>query len=260
MAYGHIEPAGTSKETKAGELHATSCLSCGHSVPGGSFIESLLQVLRSQLADTDIDEYLASAREYLKGSGSKVTSYTRENPAKVTTGVAALALGAGLVYSAKHRHEEMQQMRQMIDSMMPQTPVPLPPQVLQARRNAQAREALFEEFGALTSADIGKMAGSKSPNRAALAHRWKTDGRIFAVPHQGANYFPGFQFSPEGQPLPVIASVLSILSGTAAAWEVALWFTGRNGWLDGRRPVDLLVSDPASVIAAAEREVEDLVF
>lgn len=152
------------------------------------------------------------------------------------------------------------QMQNLIEAMTPPAAVPLPPQVLQARRNAVARDALLREFGGMTSAQIGENAGSRSPNRAALAHRWKSDGRIFAVPHQGTNYFPGFQFRDDGQPLEVIAQVIRILGSKRGPWEIALWFTSNNGWLGGRRPVDLLREDAASVVTAAEREAEDLFF
>jgi small subunit ribosomal protein S5 len=152
------------------------------------------------------------------------------------------------------------QMRRMIEAMTPPNPVPLPPQVLQALRNATARDEVLREFGAFTSADVGKMAGSKSPNRAALAHRWKSDGRIFSVLHNGANYFPGFQFSREGQPLPVIAEVLKILGHVLSPWELAIWFWKNNGVLGGERAVDLLTSAPGRVIDAAKEETEELVF
>jgi len=158
------------------------------------------------------------------------------------------------------RVDMQEQMNRLIASMMPASAVPLPPQVLQARRNAVARDTLLREFGALNSSEIGELAGSKSPNRAALAHRWKSDGRIFAVPHQGTNYFPGFQFSRDGQPLPAVGNVVRLLAERLSPWELALWFTGRNGWLGGRRPVDLLGSEPADVVTAAEREAEERVF
>ena len=153
-----------------------------------------------------------------------------------------------------------EQMRRMIEAMTPPNPVPLPPQVLQALRNATARDEVLREFGAFTSADVGKMAGSKSPNRAALAHRWKSDGRIFSVSHNGANYFPGFQFSGEGQPFPVIADVLKIIGEVLSPWELALWFTKNNGVLGGQRAVELLGSAPERLIEAAKVEAEELVF
>jgi hypothetical protein len=39
-------------------------------------------------------------------------------------------------------------------------------------------------------------------------------------------------------------------------WEIALWFTTASGWLDDRRPVDLLDEDPAEIVAAAGHTVE----
>ena len=118
---------------------------------------------------------------------------------------------------------------------------------------------ILHEFGALTSAQVGEWAGSKSPNRAALAHKWKSERRIFSVPHQGTNYFPGFQFNAEGQPLPVIADVIRILH-ELSSWEVAAWLSSANGYVGDRRPVELLTSDPARVIFAAEREAEGVIF
>jgi len=155
----------------------------------------------------------------------------------------------------RHRIESAR----MIESMLPPT-VPSAPAVLQARRNALAREALFQEFGAFTSAEVAGLAGSKASNKAALANRWKQEGRIFSVTHHGATYYPGFQFDAEGRPLPVIAEVIRKLGAKSSEWELALWFTFRTGWLDGRRPVDLLESEPEEVAAAAESEAADLVY
>lgn len=163
-------------------------------------------------------------------------------------------------FDRAQRIEMEEQMQKLIAAMMPSATVPLPPYVLQARRNAVARDALFREFGAMTSAQVGESAGSRSPNRGSLAHRWKSDGRIFSVLHQGSNYFPGFQFTDEGQPVEVIGKVIAILGEKLAPWELALWFTKSNGWLAGRRPVDLLLEAPDRVVAAAEREAEERVF
>jgi hypothetical protein len=41
---------------------------------------------------------------------------------------------------AQRRNELDAQMQRMIESMIPPSAVPLPPQVLQARRNAEARD------------------------------------------------------------------------------------------------------------------------
>jgi hypothetical protein len=89
------------------------CTHCGHSLSENKGLEQFLgrlgisgdmfSNLKGQFQNVDIDEYLNTAREYLKGSSTKVTNYTKENPAKVAAGVAALALGAGLIYAAVNR-------------------------------------------------------------------------------------------------------------------------------------------------------------
>lgn len=151
--------------------------------------------------------------------------------------------------------------RAMADWIEAMTPamVPTPAMVLQARRNSAARSALIQEFGVLTSSEIADLNESQAENRAALASRWKQEGRIFSVRHQGQDYFPAFQFEAAGRPKPAVAEVLRAL-GEPRGWETALWFTAANGYLDGRRPVDHLESDPDSVLEAAAAEGAEIVF
>jgi hypothetical protein len=160
----------------------------------------------------------------------------------------------------EHLVRERRTFERMVDAMMPEAPLPSAPAVLQARRNAAAREELISEFGVLSSADVASLAGSRAKNRASLANRWKQEARVFSVPHRGLVYFPAYQFDEKGQPLPVIARVLATLGRHSREWELALWFTSINGWLNGRRPVDLLLDEPGEVARAAEREAEGLFF
>ena len=123
---------------------------------------------------------------------------------------------------------------------------------VQAQRNAQARAALEDEFGLLGSADVAKAARTRAKNTASLASRWRKDGRIFPVSGgDGPHLYPGFQFDESGQPLPIIAGVISVLGPLLDGWSLALWFVGSNGWLGGGRPVDVLPDD--QVVDAAER-------
>ena len=153
-------------------------------------------------------------------------------------------------------------MDRMIDTMLPPLPSLLPSTVavLQARRNAEARASLLREFGALSSIQVAELAGSRAANRAALANRWKQEGRIFSVTQQATTLYPAFQFDHEGKPHPVIARVLEALGSQSSEWQLALWFLSSNGWLHGRRPVDLLDTDPEAVAEAAQRGAEELVF
>lgn len=146
----------------------------------------------------------------------------------------------------------------LAEAMTPDLAVPTPPVVLQARRNAEARTQLLNEFGALTAAQVAELAGSEAKNTSALAGRWRREGRLIAVDHQGTVYYPGFQLDPEGRPRAVVAEVLNHLDQLdTTPWQQALWFMAANGWLDGRRPVDLLDDQPGAVVSAAEAAVRE---
>ena len=87
-----------------------NCPHCGQSLKGSGGLEQFLGRLgiteemignlKTQFQNVEIDEYLNTARDYLKDSSGKATTYAKENPGKVAAGVAALALGAGLIFAA----------------------------------------------------------------------------------------------------------------------------------------------------------------
>ncbi|MDY7092423.1 MAG: antitoxin Xre/MbcA/ParS toxin-binding domain-containing protein [Acidobacteriota bacterium] len=149
----------------------------------------------------------------------------------------------------------------LIEALTPDLQVPSLTALAQARRSAVARVELAQEFGLFSSAQVADLAGSTAKNRAALANRWKQEGRVFTVPHRGQQLWPGFQFDTDGQPLTVIEDVLGIFEGSGVSpWAMALWFTGPSGWLDGRRPVDLLESEAEAVVEAARLETAESFF
>lgn len=90
---------------------AATCPTCGRSNSGGlehfmsrlGITDEMMSNLKGQFQNVDIDEYLNTARTYLKDGSGKATEYAKENPGKVAAGVAALALGAGLLYAAVNR-------------------------------------------------------------------------------------------------------------------------------------------------------------
>lgn len=65
--------------------------------------EEMITNLKTQMQNVDVDQYLNTARDYLNDGTTKATAYAKENPGKVAAGVAALALGAGLLISTLNR-------------------------------------------------------------------------------------------------------------------------------------------------------------
>lgn len=132
------------------------------------------------------------------------------------------------------------------------------PRVLQLHRQAELRAEFLRRFEPLTSAEVAGLSGSNARNTSALANRWKSEGKIFAVSTGRADRFPAFQFGDDGKPLAVIADVIRAFDGESG-WTLALWFVAPSGWLNGLAPVDVLRNDPAAVAEAARRSAEPLI-
>lgn len=130
----------------------------------------------------------------------------------------------------------------------------------QLRRYAQARARYIKEVPLLRSSEVAELSGSTARNGSARASRWKKERRVFAVPWNGVDYYPAFQFSPtDGEPLPAIQTIIEIFGDGMTPWQTALWFWGGNAWTPGERPpMDVIATDPEIVIEAAKREMEPI--
>jgi hypothetical protein len=170
-------------------------------------------------------------------------------------GTSALELWATLARGVRSR----EQFDSLVELLTPHQQVPSQAVLEQARRNADARSRFLDEFPAVASGDVADLVGSRSRNRAALAHTWRKQGRIFAVAVGREQRYPLFQFDPEaGEPKSQLQQVLRALrTAGLKGWQLALWFAGPLAELDDRRPVDLLDKEPELVLEAAEA-VEDI--
>ncbi|HYU31746.1 MAG TPA: hypothetical protein VEW48_06255 [Thermoanaerobaculia bacterium] len=119
----------------------------------------------------------------------------------------------------------------------------------QARRLELAKQEFLKEFGEPVD---GELLGDPE--------HWRREGKIFTVTDRKATYVPRFQLDEKGHPRPAVAQVIRVFGSTMSDWGLALWFASANGWLGGRRAVDLLDSAPERVVEAARRATEELVF
>ena len=113
VGFGSSAASDTGSSRAVPATTSGTCPHCGQSLNRGNGLEQFLGKigisdemianLRNSMQNVDIDEYLDTAREYLRTSGEKAKSFTKENPGKVAAGVAVLAVGAGLLISALNR-------------------------------------------------------------------------------------------------------------------------------------------------------------
>lgn len=82
------------------------------------------------------------------------------------------------------------------------------------------------------------------------------EGRLFAITVEGRELVPRWAIAG-GAPLPALAAVLCVLHPHRDGWGVAYWFASINSMLDNRPPLDVLRTDPAAVLLAAQAEIND---
>jgi Protein of unknown function (DUF2384) len=101
------------------------------------------------------------------------------------------------------------------------------------------------------SAQVAAESTSTARNRAAIASRWLREKKIFGLRYEGQQVFPRFQFQ-DGSPSPVIAKVISRFPEHATGWDFAYFFATPNPHLGGRKPLELLKSNPDRVLSLAQ--------
>lgn len=186
---------------------------------------------------------------YVEGQTSGAVA-KRLSITQVTVEKILLVAMRSALQDVARRAGSRRRLEDLIEVMLPES-IPSPAEVWHAQQSAQARSELLQEFGALTAEEVADRAGSKARNRSALASRWHSEGRIFAVPWHGRALYPAFQFTDARPSATVEQAVANLRERGLDGWPLALWFTTPSGWLWDARPVDLLDEDPKGVLAAA---------
>lgn len=154
----------------------------------------------------------------------------------------------------KRRQTEL--LSTIVEKLVPS--VPFPEHTLtEARMVAEARADVFRSGEWLTAAQLASIAGFSATNPSAQPNKWKKDGLLFAVRHEGADYFPRYALDANAgyRPTKGLSKVIAAFRGRKDDWGMAYWFASVNSMLGGKRPQDLLLTQPERVLAAAEDEV-----
>jgi hypothetical protein len=98
-----------------GKTGSSCCEHCGQPLNGNvshgleqflgklGITDDMIDNLKSSMANVDVEEYLDTARDYLRKSSRKAKTYARRNPRKLIAGAVVLAVGAGLLVAAWNR-------------------------------------------------------------------------------------------------------------------------------------------------------------
>jgi hypothetical protein len=155
------------------------------------------------------------------------------------------------------REQNEQTLKALVNALVPKAP-PTPTLLREAAMLARSRKAVLEGADWLTAAKLAELAGLSSTNPSTQPNKWKREHRIFAINHNGIDYFPGYGLDAEAgwRPRKNLKPVLEVFGDNKDGWGLAYWFLSANSFLGGRRPQDVLAAEPERVLAAAKDEVE----
>lgn len=122
---------------------------------------------------------------------------------------------------------------------------------------AKAQLQVMRSTTWLNSLEFMKLTGLDADEFCFQVEGWKSEGMLFSVTYQRAEYYPAYAIDTQnlGRPITDLKLILKEFKGTKSGWGLAFWFTGVNSFLGAMRPQDLLRSDPLSVRAAAKDEM-----
>ena len=157
--------------------------------------------------------------------------------------------------AVRHQHA----LETIVEALVPKM-VPEPHELKEAAMLARARTAILTSRDWMTAPQIAEVAGFSTTNPSVPPGKWKRAGAIFAIRHNGVDYYPTFGLDPDNgyRPLKSMAAVIQVLDAMKDGWGMAYWFQSANSFLGGQRPQDLMASAPQRVLAAAEDEAQEI--
>ena len=198
--------------------------------------------------------------EQLRRSGAQraiALTFAHENERTVRAIAEALGSLAPMVAGLIKRRQR-EALDKIVDALVPS--VPLPEHMLvEARMAAHARGEVLASGDWLTAAQVAELAGFSTSNLSAQPNKWKRDGQIFAIRHQGLDYFPAYGLDTEAgfRPLKSLGPILAVFGEEKDGWGLAYWFASANSFLGGKRPQDVMAKSADRVRAAAVDELAE---
>lgn len=127
------------------------------------------------------------------------------------------------------------------------------------RPGAESFERLRSELagtgGLARGDDLAQLMTDRWQGDVAVLARLIVGGEVFGFDWQCACWLPMFQFDLRDLSIrPEAQQVRADLDPALDGWQQATWFARPNGWLVGRRPVDLLSTSLPAVLAAARAD------
>ena len=213
--------------------------------PGVSTLIGTPKEVRGRLSKSHAEQVLLVTFEHQSNQGTEILF---ENLSNMASSMYALF---------QQQQQSRSTLERLAEALAPQAPTS-PRLLKEAAMLVKARKAVLESGDWLSAVELTQLAQLSTANPSSQPNKWKKAGRIFAIHHNGVDYFPayGLDKDEDFRPLKALAQVIEVLDDHKNGWGMAFWFMSVNSFLGGKRPQDLLVSHPEQVINAARDEVQ----
>jgi len=120
------------------------------------------------------------------------------------------------------------------------------------------QQEIFTDMRMLSAREAADRMGLRAEDMTAmdLARAIEKTRRAIYIMKGREPCFPACQFNTRGTKR-IIAGLIKTLSPYRSSWEIVAWLWGRNGWLGGESPMDVLDSKPILVLDAAFQHVAE---
>lgn len=124
-------------------------------------------------------------------------------------------------------------------------------QLLLSRLEAKAACQILEGCTWETAAEVAQAGGVEQSK----LDEWIRDRKVFGLERDGQLQLASYLFGPDHQPLLGVPAVLAILDGYGPA-RLAAWFESTSSFLSGKRPREIISTDPELVLEAARDAIQ----
>lgn len=137
----------------------------------------------------------------------------------------------------------------------PLTPIPAG-QATMAGLGYRAMVQQYRDSGGLATGDeVVRLMGEVFDQPVSVLARWIVEREVVCFIWKSEHLLPMFQFEPRSMSLRLpLRTVLSELVPVFDEWELAVWFSQPNSWLQGASPADLIGVDASAVLDAARTD------
>lgn len=122
---------------------------------------------------------------------------------------------------------------------------------LQDQLKQHAMDLVMHGTTWLTADDVSTGMRSEGLKTGLTVDGLLAERRVFAIEGAHGLLFPAYAFDAHGQPLPAMKRILEALKDCSAS-SIASWFESTSSQLGGKRPREMLKSDPDAVVVAAQ--------